>query len=117
MIAKVNLSLGGTTYQFEFDGNDEMISMHKAIALSNYPTYCTICQIHARNNEFKLTTNRDKDGNTYINLKHTKCGAKVKFGQYKQGGYFWHREFLLYKKDDNDVSDSMKKDISAEMSG
>lgn len=96
MIAKVNITLGGTGFQFEFDAQEEMLALHKAIAFSNYPTYCNICQEDIDKAELSLTTNRDKEGNTYINLKHEKCEGKVKLGQYKQGGYFWHRNFEKY---------------------
>jgi len=75
-----------------------MESMHRAIAVSNYPSYCNICSKDTAAEELKLTTNKDKEGNIYINLKHDPCQGKVKLGQFKQGGYFWHREFEVYKK-------------------
>lgn len=98
MIAKTILKIGGKTYQFEFENAVEMEAIHRSIALSNYPTYCNVCKTQDTEDDFHLTTNKDKEGNIYANLKHNNCGGKVKLGQYKQGGYFWHREFEVYKK-------------------
>lgn len=100
MISKVNLKIGKAAYQFEFDEPKEAESMHRAIALSNYPTYCTVCQENDTEENFKLTTNKDTKGNVYINLRHNPCGGKVKLGFYQAGGFFWHREFEVYKKTD-----------------
>ena len=97
MIAKANLVVGDTTFQFEFEEAKDMEGMNKAIAVANITTYCNVCKKEDSKSEFELTTNRDKEGNIYVNLKHTPCNGKVKLGQYKQGGYFWHREFEVYK--------------------
>jgi len=105
MITKVNITLGGTGYQFEFDEQSEMLAFHKAIAVSNYPTYCNLCQEEADKSTLKLTTSRDKEGNTYVNLKHDVCEGRVKLGQYKQGGYFWHRSFEKYVPKNNTQND------------
>ena len=94
MKAKANLKLGDTTYQFTVDEKDEMDTLHKIIVLSNPPTYCEVCQNDERDT-FKLTTNKDTEGNTYINVK-CKCGAKCKLGQYRVGGYFWRHPFEKY---------------------
>ena len=109
MIAKVNISLGKTTHQFEFEHQNEMEALHRAIAVSTYPTYCNVCKEEAEADTLQLTTNKDKEGNIYVNLKHDKCGARVKLGQYKQGGYFWHREFEVYTR--NNQEEKPKKDI------
>lgn len=98
MIAKVNINLGKTSIQFEFDNAEEMEAMHRAIAVSTYPTNCNICKKEALESELKLTTNKDSKGNIYVNLKHIPCTGTVKLGQFKQGGYFWHREFEVYNK-------------------
>ena len=97
MISKANLTVGNTAFQFEFENADEMESMHRAIAVASIPTFCNICEGEANKEDFKLTTNKDKDGNFYVNLKHQACGGSVKLGQYKSGGYFWHSEFSQYK--------------------
>jgi RNase P subunit RPR2 len=96
MVAETQFYLGEAQYKFVIDEKDEMDTLHKIIILSNPRTYCSVC----RNNEvkgFKFTTNKDKEGNTYVNVK-CKCGARSKLGQYKTGGYFWH-EFEVYQKE------------------
>lgn len=93
MIVKGNLKLN-TTYQFEADEKSEMEALNKIITLCNPPTKCTKCD-NDKAEGFKLTSNKDTEGNIYVNLKCI-CGAKVKLGQYKAGGFFWHREFEVY---------------------
>ena len=78
----------------EIEDDKEMVVMNKAITLSRYPTYCTICK---KPTGTYLTSNKDKEGNIYINAKCPDCGGVAKLGQYKTGGYFWHREFEVYK--------------------
>ena len=88
---KVKINIGKS--QIELDEQNEMLAIHKAIILGNPPKYCQVCQ----NKEFfKLDSNKDKEGNVYINVM-CKCGAKAKLGQYKTGGYFWHK-FEVYQK-------------------
>lgn len=88
-IVKVNDRL-----TLEIEEQNEIDTLHKAIVLANYPKKCSAC------GEFKtgLSSNKDKEGNTYINVVCHACGAKAKMGQYKVGGYFWHRDFEVYKK-------------------
>lgn len=88
MIIKVNTKLGNVTYQFEIDEKDEMDALHKAAVLGNPPQKCDECD-NVEN--FKLDSNKDKEGNTYVNVVCGNCGAKAKLGQYKVGGYFFHR--------------------------
>jgi hypothetical protein len=83
-------TLGKVTYYHEFAEEKDSESMHKAIILSNPPRYCHCC----KNTEyFKMDSNKDKEGNTYINVVCTKdgCYAKAKLGFYKVGGYFWNK--------------------------
>jgi len=89
MIIKTTFNIGGVSYEFNIDEKDEMDALHKAIALSNPRTYCAACSTNIAPEDMKMTTNKDKEGNTYVNLKH-RCGARSKLGQYKTGGYFWH---------------------------
>jgi hypothetical protein len=96
MIAKANLVLGGTSYQFEFDEKEDKEALNKAIVLANPPTYCTVCKKEDLKPNFHLTSNRDKENNIYINIKHNPCGAKARLGEHKAGGYFWHRDFEKY---------------------
>lgn len=93
MIVKSGLKVGGVTYQFEVDEKDEMDALHKAIALANPKAVCTNCQ-NADLETKTLTTNKDKEGNTYVNLK-CKCGARSKLGRYKVGGFFWN-DYEMY---------------------
>lgn len=92
----VQMLVGGVTYRMEFDEKSEMETLHRAIVLGNPPQYCQVCQ---NNKFFRLDSNKDKEGNTYVNIVCTNgaCFAKAKLGQYKAGGYFWHK-FEQYKK-------------------
>ena len=86
MLIKVNFKLGDNSYQLEIDEKSEMEALHKAIVLSNPRNKC-IC---GNTEGFYPTTNKDKEGNIYVNIKCPKCEARSKLGQYKAGGYFWH---------------------------
>ena len=88
--------IGGVEYIFNIVENDDKEALHKAIVLSNPPQYCNECQ---NGQYFKMDTNKDKDGNVYINVLCTKCGAKAKLGSYKAGSFFWHK-FEKYEKKD-----------------
>lgn len=77
----------------EIDERDEMETLHKAVVLSNPPTKCTLCG----KTDLSYGSNKDKEGNIYVNIQCT-CGGKLKLGQYKAGGYFWHTTFEIYKK-------------------
>jgi hypothetical protein len=103
MIAKAKMKLGGVIYEFEFDEKDEKDTMNKLITFSNPPTYCDNCKAVGEDN-FKFTSNKDQEGNIYINVKCKKCGAKAKMGSYKTGGYFFHR-FELYQKKNGNSTD------------
>jgi hypothetical protein len=97
MIIRTKISLNNTEYEFEVDEKSEMETLNKAITLSNPPTCCTVCK-NSDKSKFKFTSNKDKEGNIYVNIKCI-CGAKAKLGLYKTGGFFWHREFKVYVKD------------------
>ena len=94
MEIKVNTNLGGVAYQFIIDEKSEMDALHKAAVLGNMPMYCNECK---NTEKFKLDSNKDKEGNTYVNVVCMSCFAKAKLGQYKTGGYFWHK-FEKYVK-------------------
>lgn len=89
MIAKANFKVGGVVYQFEVEEKDEIDTLHKIIVLTNPPRRCGECG-NIDKEKFYLTTNKDQEGNTYVNLKCV-CGARSKLGQYKSGGFFWHK--------------------------
>jgi len=76
----------------EIDERDEMETLSKAITLAGYPKKCNVCS----GDRIWLSSNKDKEGNVYINAICT-CGAKAKLGQYKTGGFFWHK-FEKYEK-------------------
>ena len=77
----------------EIEEREEMETLHKAIVLSSPRPYCNLCQ---NKESFYWTTNKDQEGNTYINLKCSKCGGRSKLGRYKAGGFFW-KEFEKYE--------------------
>jgi hypothetical protein len=83
---KANISLG-TNITLEIDERDEMETLHKAIVLSNPIKICNVCRAEI---EPYFTSNKDKEGNVYVNAKCPSCGARSKLGRYKVGGYFWH---------------------------
>jgi len=103
MKARVQTTIGKTIFNFEVEERNTMETLHQASVLGNPPTYCGECKTSGAEN-FSLDSNKDKEGNIYVNVRCRKCGAKAKLGQYKSGGYFWHK-FEVYKKDsDTDSS-------------
>ena len=88
MIAKANLKLGGVSYQFDIEEKDEMDTLHKIIVLTNPRSKC-ICG-NEDTEKMYFTSNKDKEGNVYVNVKCGVCEARSKLGLYKSGGYFWH---------------------------
>ena len=95
MKIKSILTISGVQYQFDVEEKDDMDALHKIIVISNPPLFCGICEQFGPATK-KFDTNKDKEGNIYINIR-CKCGAKAKLGQYKSGGYFWHG-YEVYKK-------------------
>ena len=84
------MRLGGISYQFEIEEKDEMDTLHKIIVLANPISECDECG-NSSTEDMYFTSNKDKEGNTYVNVKCSKCDARSKLGLYKAGGYFWHR--------------------------
>ncbi len=72
--------------RLEIDERDEMETLSKAIVLSSPRRKC-IC---GNTEGLYFTSNKDKEGNVYVNYKCPKCGARSKLGRYKTSGYFWH---------------------------
>lgn len=83
---KATIKLGGKI-TLEIDERDEMETLHKAIILSSPKTHCDVC---GKTIEPYFSSNKDKEGNVYVNAKCPQCGARSKLGRYKVGGYFWH---------------------------
>lgn len=100
MKATVKTQVGKTVYTFEFDEKDEMQTLHLAAVLGNPPQYCQECK---NTEHFALDSNKDKEANIYVNVVCKKCFAKAKLGQYKAGGYFWHK-FVKYVKENGNTS-------------
>ena len=78
--------------RLEIDEREELNTLHKAIVLSNPRRKC-VC---GNTKGFYFATNKDKEGNIYINFKCPSCGARSKLGQYKTTGFFWH-DFEVYQ--------------------
>ena len=96
MKAKVNVKVGSASYQFHFDEKEEMDTLNRVITLGNPPRTCDSCGNNVPT-DFAMDSNKDKEGNTYVNVAclNPDCKAKAKLGQYKSGGFFWH-EFKRY---------------------
>jgi hypothetical protein len=80
--------------KLEVEEKTPMETLHIAIILANPRNYCNVC---GSKEGFYFTTNKDKEGNTYVNCKCSKCESRSKLGQYKTGGFFW-REFEKYER-------------------
>lgn len=105
MIAEVRFKFGNNEYKLSFDDKLEVDALHKMIALSNPPRFCDVCQ---NRSYFTLETNKH-EANTFINVKCTAqgCWAKSKLGQYKSGGYFWHKFEKYIKETETEAIDSV----------
>jgi len=94
--------------RLEIDERDEMETLSKAIVLSNPKRKC-LC---GNTEGLYMTSNKDKEGNVYVNVKCPKCGARSKLGLYKSGGFFWH-DFEKYvpkaEPEDNGSSTAMRR--------
>jgi hypothetical protein len=106
MEIRVKTLVGKSEFEFLITDNKEMDALHKAIVLGNPPQYCNECQ---NNQYFRMDSNKDKEGNTYVNVICSKCGAKAKLGQYKVGGYFWHKFEKWQGKNQNEEVDTEKE--------
>lgn len=96
MKATVRTKLGNAEYVFEIEEKSDIDTLHKIAILGNPPTTCDVCNVDDAS-LFSLTSNKDSEGNTYINVACA-CGAKAKLGQYKSQGYFWHKYEKYVKK-------------------
>lgn len=108
MEIKVITNVGKSQYEFIINENKELEALHKAIILGNPPQYCGECK---NNQFFKLDSNKDKEGNIYVNVVCSKCGAKAKLGQYKTGGYFWHK-FEKWQKENEKTINADDEEIN-----
>lgn len=109
MIARVTTVIGKVKYEFEIEEKDEKETLNKAITLSNPRKKCDSCGEIGLDSKY-FTTNKDKEGNIYVNTKCAKCGARSKLGSYKTGGYFWH-EYEIYDKNNASKSNAQEDDF------
>lgn len=93
MTGNVKFKIGETVYELHLDDRDEMETIHKMAVLGNPPTYCK----EMPDGRMSLDSNKDKEGNVYVNVVckgKDQSGQfaiyKAKLGRYKTGGYFWH---------------------------
>ncbi|OPZ94121.1 MAG: hypothetical protein BWY74_00828 [Firmicutes bacterium ADurb.Bin419] len=103
MKIKSQVKYGKNTYLFEVDEKDEMETMHKTFVLANPPSKCNEC---GNVKDFHFDSNKDKEGNIYVNAVCDTCGAKAKLGRYKTGGFFWHQ----FEKWDKAYKQATEKD-------
>ena len=96
MKIQVQTEVGDVKYNIFVEDQEEVKTLHKAIVLGNPPKYCQVC---GNTKEFKMDSNKDKEGNVYVNVvcMNVSCFAKAKLGLYKTGGFFWHK-FEKYEK-------------------
>ncbi len=117
MKGKVQFKVGQSTFALEVDEKSDMETLHKLAVLGNPPNYCK----ELPNGFYSLESNKDKEGNTYVNVVCKGKDAsdkfmvyKAKLGQYKTGGFFWHNfkldEYAL-KRQENDDSQDVTEDI------
>jgi hypothetical protein len=114
MKSKVQFKYGEANYVFEIEESADIDTLHKTIALGNPPRECNLI----KDGKYSLQTNKDTQGNTYINAvcvgfvgKEFKV-AKAKLGLYKSKGFFWHNwEFNEWgaKQAPADEEDTTKK--------
>ena len=83
----------GSNIMAHIDEKDEMTALHKGIVLGNPRHNCTC----GNTDKFVLSSNKTKEGYTYIKNICGKCGKQSTLGQYQSGGYFW-KEFEEFKK-------------------
>lgn len=109
MKINVNVKVGKGSMTVQVEDVKEKEALNKAITLCYPPEYCHVCQ-NSDPMKFKLDSNKDKEGNVYINTVCLKdsCFAKAKLGEYKTGGYFWHK-FEKYVKPNQDQSGSQQQ--------
>jgi len=98
MKATARVKIGNVEYTFEVEEKTEIETLHKIAVLANPPDRCDECGNAPAEKGFKLVSNKDKEGNTYVNIDCNKCHAKAKLGLYKTGGYFFH-QFKKYVKE------------------
>jgi len=84
---KINIQkkIGQENYSFEFDSPDFRKGLALAGMLAQTPTKCGICD----SKNVGLSANKNK-GITFVKVICKECNARANFGEYKDGGFFWH---------------------------
>jgi transcription elongation factor Elf1 len=84
---KINIQkkIGKETYSFEFDSPDFRKGLALAGMLAQTPTKCSLCN----SENVSLSANKNK-GITFVKVLCKDCNARANFGEYKDGGFFWH---------------------------
>ena len=103
MKATAEVKTQSSTLKFEFDDQKEIDAIHKAIIIGNPPYKCDVC---GNKDFFKFDSNKNSEGHVFVNYVCRKCGAKAKLGQYKSGGYFWHKFEKYVKPSDSNTQQS-----------
>ncbi len=94
MTGSVSITVGKAQYTFHVEGRDDLATLNQMIVMGNPPTYCK----ELPKGFYNLETNKDKEGNVYVNMA---CAGKdesgvfriykAKLGSYKdKSGFFWH---------------------------
>ena len=91
----VTKQMSNATFTFEFNKENEKECIYDASIFANTPCLCDECG-NDKVNGFKLESNKDGEGNLYVNIVCDSCDAKAKLGTHKSGkSYFWHK-FVKY---------------------
>lgn len=116
MKGKVQFKVGQSTFALEVEEKNTLETLHLLAVLGNPPQYCK----ELPNGFYSLESNKDKEGNTYVNVVckgKSEAGDfkvyKAKLGSYKTGGHFWHSfkldEYAL--KRNEEPGDEVSEDI------
>lgn len=100
MLINVQTKLGNAVYNFTIEEKSDIEALHKAAVLGNPPLFCDECG-NDKGEKFNLQSNKDAEGNTYVNVECKECGAKAKLGLYKSGGFFFHRYARYIRKENS----------------
>lgn len=105
------LLIGGATFTFEVDDQDEMTAMVNSITLASPRRTCNVCGTDGLDTK-TLIAYRTKEGYKYVKVR-CECGAESTLGQYRDGdGFFW-KEYEVYKADTTAGSGATGRQVSA----
>jgi hypothetical protein len=87
----VKKQMSNAEFTFEFDKPELKEAIYDASLFANTPSLCDNCGNDAKDG-FSLQSNKDGEGNLYVNTVCNQCDAKAKLGTHKSGkSYFWHK--------------------------